>query len=192
MAALFQYAAPEKEPISIQEAKTHLRVSSNSDDNYISTLIKAARIYAEKYTNRTLITQTWDWYLDYFCSDLLILPKSPVQSITSITYSDGNNETQTLSSSLYQLDIYSREARLVPVYGTVWPSVYSKMNAVKIRMVVGYGDPKDVPDTIKQGILVCIADMYDNRETLIKGVSAVSGKATADALFDTEKLTFIG
>ena len=57
---------PTAEPVTLAEAKTHCRVDTSDDDTYITTLIKAARLYTEEATNRALITQTWDWYFDSF------------------------------------------------------------------------------------------------------------------------------
>lgn len=59
---------PEIEPISLIEAKNHLRVDSDftADDNLISGLITAARQEAEHICRRALITQTWKLAIDYF------------------------------------------------------------------------------------------------------------------------------
>jgi uncharacterized phage protein (predicted DNA packaging) len=48
------------EPISLQEAKKHLRVEFDDDDDLIQGLIVAAREYAEGFMNRPLAAKTED------------------------------------------------------------------------------------------------------------------------------------
>ena len=57
---------PALEPISLQEAKAHLRVDFGDDDDYISALITAARDFAEGFTRRAFLTQSWLLALDHF------------------------------------------------------------------------------------------------------------------------------
>lgn len=61
-----QTTAPSVEPVSLIEAKAHLRVDVTDDDGYISALIVAARQAAETITRRALITQSWAVTLDQF------------------------------------------------------------------------------------------------------------------------------
>lgn len=60
--------APGSEPITLAEAKLHLRVETamTDDDTLISALIVSARQAAETITRRALITQTWKLALDQF------------------------------------------------------------------------------------------------------------------------------
>ncbi len=51
-------SAPAVEPLTVAEAKAHLRVDHTSDDSYIESLIKAARVTCENFQNRAYITQT--------------------------------------------------------------------------------------------------------------------------------------
>ncbi|MDR1943975.1 MAG: head-tail connector protein [Synergistaceae bacterium] len=48
------------EPISLSEAKKHLRVEFGDDDELIQGLIAAAREYAEGFMNRSLVAKTED------------------------------------------------------------------------------------------------------------------------------------
>src|ERR1039457_2262271 len=54
------------EPISLDEAKTHLRVDITDDDLLISALISAVRDHAEKITWRGLATQQRKLVMDQF------------------------------------------------------------------------------------------------------------------------------
>ena len=57
---------PSVEPISLAEAKLHLRVDITDDDTLITGLIISARQRAETITRRSLCTQTWKLVLDQF------------------------------------------------------------------------------------------------------------------------------
>lgn len=64
--ALRQIVAPAAEPISLPEAKKHLRVDFPDDDDLILGLISSARFDAENKCNRVLVTQQWELVLDGF------------------------------------------------------------------------------------------------------------------------------
>lgn len=75
--------APAVEPITLDEAKLHLKVDSADDNALITALITTARQLAEKETQRAFITQTWQMYLDSAPVEVDI-PKPPLQSVESI------------------------------------------------------------------------------------------------------------
>lgn len=136
--------APSYEPISLTEAKLHLRVDHTSDDPLIASLILASREYAENFTRRRFVQQTHDLKLDAFpCGDVIELPYPPVSSVTSIAYVDTNGDTQTWSSSNYRTDLpagpRAQKARIQLAYGVIWPATRDLTNAVVVRFVSGYG-----------------------------------------------------
>lgn len=162
--------APAAEPVTLAEAKAHLRVDGTDDDVYITALIGAARQGAEHITERALMAQTWELALDAFEADIH-LPRPPLASITSITYLNDGGALTTLDASAYLLDDYSEPARLLPAYGTTWPATRSQANAVLIRYVAGYASAAAVPQEIKSWMLLRIGLLYENRESAVAGVS---------------------
>ena len=66
--ALVIATQPTVEPVSLIEAKSHLRVDSDftADDNLIRGLITSARQEAEQICRRALIKQTWKLAIDHF------------------------------------------------------------------------------------------------------------------------------
>ena len=62
--SLKQISAPSLEPITNADAKLHLRVDSNEDDDLLTSLINAAREFCEGFQHRAFITQTWELWLD--------------------------------------------------------------------------------------------------------------------------------
>jgi len=95
---------PAEEPVSLAEAKQHLRVDGGDDDLLIGSLITAARQAAETKTGRQLITARWKLVLDAFPCHAILLSKCPVQSVVNIQYLDMNGMSQTLPLVDYVVD----------------------------------------------------------------------------------------
>jgi uncharacterized phiE125 gp8 family phage protein len=157
---------PTSEPITLEEAQLHLRVTDASEDDYINSLIKSARMQAETYTNRQLMSATWDLYLDRFptLTGCIELPKCPVTAVSSITYTDGSGVTQTWDSSNYTADLYSEPARVTLAYNAVWPAARYVTNSIRVRFTAGYASAALVPAPIKQAMLLMIEAMYKQRD----------------------------
>lgn len=154
-------------PITLAEAKAHLRVDTTTEDTLITTLINAATEYAEKRLARALITQTWEQYLDEFPStDSFEIKFPPLQSITSIKYYDADNVLQTWDSTNYDVDIKAEPGTIsLSNASTGYPSTFNKPNAVIIKYVAGYGDAStDVPELIRAGIKLLVSHFFENRE----------------------------
>jgi uncharacterized phiE125 gp8 family phage protein len=187
--ALSLVTPPAVEPVTLQAAKDHLGVKSASDDALISELIGAAREMAEAFTWRALITQTWDWTLDDFCGLAGGVPKAPLQSVTSITYIDGAGAAQVLSPAAYKVDAVSQPGRIVPAYGTAWPAARAEINAVTVRFAAGYGlTGAAVPRAIRQGMLLALTDLYENRQSEIVGAVVSRFTQTAEKLWFLERV----
>jgi len=171
--------APTVEPLTVAEAKTHLRVSGNDDDTYITNLIVAARQAVESGESwsleRSLINTTWRLTLDGFSARVseIELPRPPVPSITSILYDDAANVEQTLASTRYRLISDADPARVMPVYNDEWPDAIDYPGSVRITYVAGYGaTAASVPQAVKQAMLLLIGDMFENRESILTGTSS--------------------
>jgi uncharacterized phiE125 gp8 family phage protein len=178
--------APATEPITIAEAKLHLRVDSTDDDTLITALIVAARQGAEHITGRALMPQTWELALDEF-EDIIRLRKAPLTSITSIKYLDTAGVLQTLTTSDYLLDDHSEPARVMPAYGASWPSTRDQANAVLVRFAAGYANAVTVPQEIKSWMLLRIGMLYENRESVAAGVT-LAEVPYVDCLLDAYRI----
>ncbi len=184
-----QTVAPTAEPILWDEAKVHLRLDSNDEQTMVEGLIAAARTYAEEFTQRQLITATWQLSLDEFPSDsmeVITLHRPPLAAITSVYYLDGDGVSTLMSSSLYQADYRSTPGRLVAEPDTFWPVTETdRLNAVTILYTSGYGAAgTSVPRAIRQAMLLMIGAWYENRENIFVGVipSKMPAPMAADAL----------
>ena len=161
--------------------------TNTTGDPLLSILIASARQHAETLLKRYLITQTIDLYLDCFPDCEIKLP--PIQSVTAITYTDSNGDTQTLASDQYLVDAVSTPSRIAPAYGVVWPSVRYQNNAVKIRFIAGYGSASAVPQCIKNWMLLRIKQMYDQQGMVNVGnIVTEFPYSFVDGLLDPERV----
>lgn len=189
------------EPLTLAEAKAHLRVTIDDFDDYIVTLIPAARRALETHSHRAFISTTFDALWDSFPfgggyynrqlrqfygafpgamgatfpgflptnTGIIEVPRSSLQSVTSITYYDGNGALQTLDPSVYDVET-GNPGRIAPRYGQIWPTTLPRIGAVTIRFVSGYGDTADtVPANAKHAMKLLIGNWYENRESAVIG-----------------------
>lgn len=178
--------APALEPVTLEEAKAHLRVDGNDEDALIGALITTAVGYLDGWggiLGRALITQTWGETFDSFPrGDVLRLRLAPVQSVTFIKYRDSANAEQTLPTTVYEGPFTDDLGGYVALReNQVWPSTYERRDAVSVQYVCGYGGQFDVPQQVRQAILLMIGDWYANRETF-SSRSALEMPFSASAL----------
>lgn len=183
---LSRVAAPASLPVTVEEAKLHMRIpaSETADDDYVESLLGAATEVVEEVTNRKLITQTWKLFLDVFPSERSFeLPYPKLQSVTHVKYYDEEGALQTLSSSLYQVDVNGIVGQIANKNGETWPETEDeKLSAVEVQFVCGYGNASSVPEAIKQAIKVLALTWYENRETVVIGMMAERVPDTARLL----------
>lgn len=176
--------AVSTEPVTLAEAKLHLRIDVMDDDTLITALITAAREFAEHYTGRALAPQTLEMALDEFTGDCIDLDMPPVASITSVKYTDAAGVEQTVSSADYSLSAYGNSRRIDLGYGKTWPSTQEIPDAVRIRYVTGY---TTAPKAVKSALLLLIGHLYENRQS-VSTLNSNEVPMGARALLDTVKI----
>lgn len=169
------YTAPTCTPITVLELKDHLRLIESDEDAYLGNLIKAATEMVQVETQRSLITQTIKQYRNAFPVGDILLERGKIQSITSITYVDGDETTQTLDSSTYELKTGKEPHRAALADGESWPTDLSDTgDAVCITSVAGYGSsPEDVPETLRLAIMTLAAHWYVQKTPLGANANAL-------------------
>ena len=263
-------------PVSLTEAKSHLKVDTTADDTYIESIIKAATQLSEEYTNRFFIDTVIEQYASSF-AELQTLFKSKVSSVANVKYypsgtttipssvtlsnagsgyttgvntnlqcagGDGSgafvnatvngtgeitsvelsvagsgyalNNTLTilggnndatfkittlgstenlvlLNSSIYDTQLNYEPSQIQLADGQSFPSITKRNDAVLVRYTVGYGSAtSDVPEIIKQAILLTIGNFYENRNSVITGKTATELPMNVKWLLDTYKVQIVG
>lgn len=183
--ALKLVTAPPVEPVTLDEVKASLRLTTADEDTLLTNFIIAARMDCEFKTGRSLITTAWRLTLDSF-DELREIPKPPLQSVTSVTYVDSNGTEQTLDPSAYRVDSDSEPGRIEPV-DAQWPATKTQVNAVTVLFTAGYGDAGSaVPMPVRQWIILAVGDMYANRER--SSTERLQALEFADGLLDGANL----
>ncbi|MGW8180403.1 MAG: head-tail connector protein [bacterium] len=167
--------APTEHPLSLSDLKEHLRVDGSDSDSELVSLLDEATNYVESMTGRRMITQTWKLVMDGF-KDSVVLPYPPLQSVSSITYQDASDATQTLASTNYTVDTDSEPARVAQSATGTYPSTYDDLNAVTITFVCGYGGREDVPEELKRAIKLYAQWAYDMDEKAEAPLDHIIGK----------------
>jgi uncharacterized phiE125 gp8 family phage protein len=173
---------PGTEPLTVSEVKNWIKVDHSADDTLIESLIKAARLSAENYTGIKLFTQTivetWDSapIADHTYNQFsgISLSTWPVQSISSVQYSDEDGVNQTWSSGNYMVDLNSYPCRISPNFDTSWPTLQFTMKAITVTYIAGYSSVDNIPDDIKTAMYLMITSWYDNRTDSIKKMPTAS------------------
>lgn len=157
--------APAAEPVTLAEAKAHLRVTTATEDALIVSLIAAAREEVEVATGLALISQNWRIYLDHWphCN-VLKLNKHPVQSVLQVTVYDALGAPTTIIPVATNLDRASRPARFAKPDAIGSPG--QPVNGIEIDIRTGFGETGvEVPDGLKRAILLLMAFWFEHRGT---------------------------
>ncbi|NBW12562.1 MAG: hypothetical protein EBR82_31505 [Caulobacteraceae bacterium] len=160
---LTRITAPATDLITLAQAKAHLRVDHDAENDYISALVSAATAYLDArdgVLGEALVTQTWRYSMDVAPVGAVELPLGPVQSVVSVGYYDTAGAQQTFSAANYRLTL---GGAVELVSGASWPSLASRSDAIWIDYVAGYGTATDVPQTVLQACRLMVGEMFENR-----------------------------
>ncbi|MDI7861266.1 head-tail connector protein [Rhizobiaceae bacterium n13] len=153
---------PLAEPLTLAEAKAHLRLDGSDEDDLLLPLVKAAREHLERLSGLCLMTQALRLYRDDWPADGVIqIARGPVQAIESVTVYDTGGEPVAVSLDGHRLDGASHPARLTL---NQFVNSHAAINGIEIDFVAGFGDAAtDVPDMLKRALTMHVAHMFEWR-----------------------------
>jgi len=174
---LERVSGPDVEPIDLASAKRHLRefaeVTSNDAD--ILDLIKGAREWAEDFTGRALVEQSWrltlrgrypyltdgntvtpmlgfGWFGQgewnhWLRRREIVLRKSPIIAITSFASVDNAGVETEIDAATYEVrEPKSKWPRLVPLNSAIWAIGGDLRVTFRAGFAAGVGSPDPSPD----------------------------------------------
>lgn len=163
------------EPITPDEAKLHLRVLHDDEDSLITGLIIAAREWVEHFTGHILVRRDVTQRVKWSDPRLFAWPIATDATLT-VTYLDSAGTEQALADA--RLIFGNSYAQIAPAFGSNWPVAYSPAT---VTVEAGYATPEEVPQSLKQAMLLLVGHYYVNRQ-------AVSDKATTEVPMAVEAL----
>lgn len=163
--------APATEPVSLAEAKTHLRIDHDDEDALITGWIQAAREYAEAHTGRRFVTQEltltlhkWpcEWVAGVYGA--IRLPVEPVASVDAVIYREPDGDSVTLTANThYQVWLSHSPPLIAPAPNTVWPQLeLNRLNPITVEFTAGVAGGS-VPEVVRTAILLTLANWDENR-----------------------------
>lgn len=196
--ALRLITPPALLPVTLAEAKAHLRVDSTDEDAVITLMIETATAHVDGpngFLGRALVDQTWELVIDAFPpapdTDPLLnqikIPIPPLIEVVSITYDNTAGMPIVYPSASYTVDTVSEPGWVVPA--SSWPATFAGINSVRIQFRAGYINTADSPTTgfipsdIKGAILLYIGALYANREEV-----SVEGRVPVELPWGADRL----
>lgn len=165
---------PDREPITLDQLKTFLRITHNEEDDLLQLLLLSARENLEQQLDKSFISQTLstnitidprqDKQKNYriIAGHIAIqIHHTPVQNIQQVQLIDRHNTITNVP--INKVSMTQKDTSTLLVIPAVWHA------QVRITFVAGYGDtPDDVPAPLRQAILVAAAHMYGNRSEILE------------------------
>lgn len=165
---LTRVTSPSNLPVSLEEVKSHLRLSSadTTHDSHIELLIEAATERLEDDIDRQIISANYkqsqlSWSVDDNLEGSIKLYKRAITEVVSVKYYDEDNVLQILDPAKYVYD--AGRTRLWLAAGEQWPSLSpdNTGNRVEITFSAGYGTSNTtVPRSMKAAILLCVGKWF--------------------------------
>lgn len=187
MAGFILSSPPASEPVTLAEVKQFTRIDGTDNDALVTSLIVAARQWAENFTGLGFINQGWQMWLDQWpCGEdqgwwdgvhdgaigmgqvpFIKLPRAPVVAVSVVTLYDDSDVGSVWAVSNYYVDMIARPARLCLRNGASWPLPARKTNGIKIDYTVGFGTTAaSVPEPIKIALRQLVTHWYDHRSMI--------------------------
>lgn len=194
--SLTRQTGPAVEPVTLAEAKAHLRVDTSDDDTYIGTLITAAREWCEQYLDRTLVHTQWVMRFDKFPDsgiEPVELPRPPMvtsgtATAVTVTFTTEPGATSTYSTAEYRVDRFATPGTVLPIYGSTWTPHRQDDNAISVTWWAGFGPTgSSVPAAIKHAMLMLVGFWYENRSAVLVGSISKQLEFAVESLLSSQK-----
>jgi len=153
---------PVGEPVTLADAKAHLRIDTSDDDALITALITAARARAEWHTGRAFMTQGWSLWLDRWpAAGIVRIPLPPLTAVSAVTLYARDDTASLLDPTRIIVDLAG--SRIALRQTTILPPLLRVIDAIRVSFIAGYGAAADVPQPLKSAILETVVFLYEHR-----------------------------
>jgi uncharacterized phiE125 gp8 family phage protein len=171
---------PTQEPVTVDQLKEHARILHTYEDTLLEGNLLVARARCEKQIGQSFVTQTWELKADRWphCTPqnphrAIELAYGPLQAVSSVEYYNTSDVLTTMPSSDYVVSI-GNIGRIAPGFNKYWPATISRLDAIKVTFLAGYGgasastdavaSANAVPRMAKHAIKVFAQHLYQVRD----------------------------
>lgn len=205
---------PTELPVTLAIFKEFLKLDPDDDsqDTLLTMFLSAATVYAEKLTKRNFIQRTYTTFRDFFpvpgqnegyypagiipagVSGISFITdnvgfeirKSPLVSVTSVTYTDLDNDAQTVSSSIYYNSVELDYSEVLTSPDQDWPEdAVKKLQNIVITFVCGMSEDAATFLTehanLVNALLMHATMMYQNRGDC--GACGIKAPPAAESIY---------
>jgi len=161
-------AGPAEEPVSLAEARAHLKLDATEEDALLTALLTAARATLEAETRRAFVAQNWRLTLDEWPLGPIAIPLAPVAEVTSVKVAALSGAMLPLDPGFYETET-GEHPRIAVKSGQAWPMPATRLAGIEIGFTAGYGAVADVPMPLRQAMLMLAAHWFEHREPVGDG-----------------------
>jgi uncharacterized phiE125 gp8 family phage protein len=173
--------------VSTADLKEHLRITFSDDDNYIEGLEKAAVHRIEEFCNIYMLETVLIQY-GFDINDVSILYKSPIAEL-SIPVLSVYQSASWVAQTGVEFITKAKPPRLYINNTTIGTPDSDIKQKYKVDYKVGIGRlPSEIPEPLIQCIKIMVADMYENRQSVIVGKIVSEIPRTAQYLMNPYKI----
>jgi uncharacterized phiE125 gp8 family phage protein len=159
-------------PLDLDEVKGRLRILADDFDPDLAFIVRGAAEAFEVETGVAVMPANYEYRVD--CFGGLMLPRSPVRSVSSVSYIDDAGATQSLDTADWHFDLTGGGARIG--YSTSWSPPWFvgdyRPGRIRVLFSAGYDDPATPssdsaytrPDSVDLAIMFLVGVWMENRE----------------------------
>lgn len=171
-------------PVTLVQARAHVRAPENGDDDeLVNRALHAAIAYAEQKTSLAFAPATYEYRLNEWpcygyqngrLTNIIDLPLHPVRDVVEIAYLDENGVEQTIDEANWFWVRTPEGARVRFKSSYSLPTLYEEGDQqVRITFEAGFDDPAesgsgddpalDLPPTLPIAVLMLTEHFYEHR-----------------------------
>jgi hypothetical protein len=111
-------------------------------------------------------------------------------TVVSVKYNDNDGVLQTVSSDDYTLDTYDEKLPVLKAaYNVVWPVPRHEKNAVRVQFTAGFGLAADVPELMKEALILLVGHLTNRQSQLENGVTVAHVPRAIERQLDPFSIT---
>jgi uncharacterized phiE125 gp8 family phage protein len=172
--------APAALAVPLSQLKDQLRITTDAQDDFLTSVLKDSISWVEEYTGRSLMYQQWELAIDtegvpigsdYGQGSYIPLDRAPLYAslIPDIKYYSLADVEQTMPTTNYWLDAPGRRVVLKSLL--LWPSDLRPLRSIVVAYYTGYSktDQEKIPRPLRRAIVELAAFWFTNPSAVLVG-----------------------